>query len=160
MATKKYVTLKWCDVDSDVKSLAQKIRKSKHSFDAILGISRGGLVPAMLLSDLLDQHNIATISMRLYKNGKKLESLEILDWPAKPMEGKNVLIVDDVSDSGETLSRLKDWLSTQKVASFKIACLHVKPKTSQKPDFYAREIDGWICYPWNRREDMRMLQSR
>jgi len=156
----KYVTLKWQDVEEDIRALADKIRASGEQFDAILGIARGGLVPAMLLSDSLDQHNIATIRMRLYKNGKKLESLEILDWPAASMEGKNILVVDDISDTGETLSQLKTWLSTQNVSGFKIACLHSKPKTDLKPDFYSRELDGWICYPWNRREDMKMLESR
>jgi len=160
MVGKKYVTLKWCDVESDIKDLTDNIKKSGEKFDAILGIARGGLVPAMLLSDSLDQHNIATIGMRLYKNGKKLESLEILDWPAKSMEGKNVLVVDDISDTGETLMQLKAWLEKQKVSAFKIACLHVKAKTDVKPDFYSRELDGWVCYPWNRREDMKMLQSR
>lgn len=161
MATKKYTTLKWCDVENDIRDLGDKIRASGEKFDAILGISRGGLVPAMLLSDSLDQHNLATIQMRLYKNGKKQESLEILDWPAKSMEGKNVLIVDDISDTGETLTQLKAWLATQKVSGFKIACLHAKEKTTVKPDFYSRDINGgWICYPWNKREDMKMLESR
>jgi len=160
MANKKYLTLKWCDVEDDIKVLTSKILQSGENFDAILGISRGGLVPAMLLSDSLDQHNISTVRMVLYKNGKKLEKLEILDWPSKSMEGKNVLIVDDISDTGETLSQLKEWLASQKVAGFKIACLHAKAKTDVKPDFYSRELDGWVCSPWNRREDMKMLECR
>ncbi|MFH0927342.1 MAG: phosphoribosyltransferase [Candidatus Micrarchaeota archaeon] len=160
MAAKKYVTLKWKDVEKDVAKLCGQIRGSGYKFDAILGIARGGLVPAMLLSDELDQHNLATIHMQLYKSGKKLEKLEILDWPAKPLEGKRILVVDDISDTGETLSQLKEWLSKQKIAEFRIACLHSKARTSLKPDFYSRELEGWVCYPWNRREDMRALENR
>ncbi len=158
--SKGYSTLRWADVESDIAILVQKIKKSKIEFDAILGISRGGLVPAMLLSDQLDQHNISTIRMRLYVNGKKLEQLQILDWPSRSLDGKTVLIVDDVSDTGETLVQLKKWLSDKKLAGFKIACLHTKSKTKLKPDFYSRQLKGWICYPWNKREDMRMLESR
>ncbi|MFA5108465.1 MAG: phosphoribosyltransferase [Candidatus Micrarchaeia archaeon] len=157
---RKCINLKWDDVESDARLLATKISKSGFKFDTILGVARGGLVPAMLLSDLLSQRNIATIQVRFYDNGTRLEKMQILNQPNTPLEGKRILVVDDVSDVGATHEELIKWFGSQKAADFRFACLHVKPGTKPKPDFYTRELDGWICYPWNKKEDMRMLELR
>lgn len=156
----KYITLRWNDVEKDAKKLADKITASKFEFDTILGIARGGLVPAMLLSDLLGKKHLLSMQACLYEDGKRRESLQVLEWPAKSIEGKQILVVDDISDTGTTLGEVEKWLNAHKFKKFKFACLHSKPKTQKKPDFFARELDGWVCYPWNKREDMQILEKR
>ena len=90
-----------------------------------MGLPRGGLIPAVLIS-----HEI--------------------DLPFVLHPGKNTLVVDDINDTGETLSKAPGvyW-----------ATLHHKPTSKFQHNFYAKEVsDQWIVYPWER-EDSETIQD-
>jgi hypoxanthine phosphoribosyltransferase len=120
------IYLSWDDIDSAVESLAHQIQKSDTPIEAIIGLPRGGLIPAVLLSHKL---NIP------YVGGD--EDFE---------EYENVLIVDDICDSGETLK--------QYYQMFPIATIHYKQTAIVKPDFYysLTPQDKWIVYPWEQKD--------
>ena len=93
----------------DINTLLKKIEVSKRKFDYILALSRGGLVPGVVLSHKLKIPLIPQMwSTRDYK------SLNVhTTWiPDQIKEGKKFLVVDDIYDSGETiLSLFSNWSS-------------------------------------------------
>lgn len=141
------------EFESHCDGIAKKIRDSGFVPEIIIGIARGGLVPSVYLSDALGVPHIAAVQIRLYTDRGVKGRLEILDYTRRDLAGKKVLVVDDVSDSGETLLALEGWLRGHKVGEYKIACIHSKPGTKRVPDFYAEETHAWLQYPWNKREE-------
>ena len=114
--------LSWEDIENDINILCNKIKERKFQF--IIGLPRGGLIPAVLISHKLD------ITYKSLNLSKAIE------------EGK-YLLIDDIADSGETLI-------DKKYKGYIKATLHYKKHSLIKPDYYAREIpnDMWLVYPW------------
>ena len=126
--TKHTVTFEcdWKRYEFLIRLLAGKIKKGPIKFDAVFGIERGGLLIAVHLSHILKCS---------YLNNPPLYHQGYLVSP-------NVLIVDDVSDTGDTLHQYKD--------DFSIATLFIKPQTTVIPEYYAQVVpdDTWIIFPW------------
>lgn len=130
-------TITWTQYLKDINDLARGIFKSKAMIDAVYGIPRGGLIPATILS---------------HKLGLPLITKEQLDTWHMRIVGR-VLIVDDVSDSGETLFNLLK--ETRLYGSDRVltACAYFKTNTIVKPTFAMREYDKltWLIYPYEKR---------
>jgi hypoxanthine phosphoribosyltransferase len=76
------------------------------------------------------------------------------------LSGKKVLIVDDISDTGESLTLAKNYVLSQNPAEVKTATLLTIKGSRFRPDYYAEEIEwAWIVFPWNFVEDMVNLVS-
>lgn len=118
----------------DILDFFCKSIKMKHNrFCGVHGIPRGGLVMAVHASHYL---NIPLIN--------SIEQICELDGDNDPL-----LIVDDVSDTGETLKQYADYFD-KKQTNYFIATFHKKPQTVYVPDLYLCEVpdDQWIVYPW------------
>jgi Hypoxanthine-guanine phosphoribosyltransferase len=78
------------------------------------------------------------------------------------VRGKSVLVVDDTVDTGETLLLVSEHLIKNRGASsVQIASLFVKLWAKVKPNFYVKEVDYWIVFPWELREsDMEEYESK
>ncbi len=130
----------------DVKELAKKIKKFNP--DSLILISRGGLTLGHFLAQELDLRDIFTINAISYENNKKLNKLEIFNIPNLTKYKKAVLI-DDISDSGETLYEIKKLL-TQKYPNLNIktATIFYKKNSKVIPDFTLKEAKEWIKFFW------------
>ena len=117
----KKIFCEWDTIDDLVNTLAEGVDNNMDGIKYIHGLSRGGLIPAVMLSHKLD--------------------IPYINHPSSfPKE--NVLIVDDIADSGLTLDRWKNYQT---------AVLHYKPHTSKiVPDIWATKHTGdeWVIYPW------------
>ena len=126
--------------------------------DVIIAISGGGLIPARILRTYIDIP-IYTVSMRYYnKNNEIMEHPELLQWINNDFSNKNVLIVDEIDDSGSTINfcvdKLRDINKCKKIAAFVI---HYKLKTKRFDNtrldidyFIGQDVqDKWIQYPWD-----------
>jgi hypoxanthine phosphoribosyltransferase len=111
------VFMYWDDISVLVEELCNTIAMSGIRIKSVTGIERGGLIPAVMISHKLNIPYVTKIN-------------------------KDTLVVDDICDSGETLSNI--------VAGY-TATLHYKKTASFTPDFYSKEVgDEWIVYPWER----------
>jgi hypothetical protein len=138
--------------------LAEKVRKSNYKPDLIVGISRGGWPPARVISDLLENPNIANIKAEFYLDlGRTSEEPVITQTISAPINGKKVLLVDDVADTGKTLKLVHDKLIEDGAKDVKIATLYYKPWSVFKPDFYMVETSVWVVFPWERYETIKKL---
>lgn len=146
-----YLLLDWNEVDALIDGLATKIEAEQQKPSLIVGIFRGGMTVAHLLSDRLCMHDIRGIGARVYqRTGKIGESLEIYQsLPLSDLSNYDVLVVEDVVDTGTTYEGiLKSQIHSKKPRSLCTASLHVKPWTKYRPDIYMEETSCWIWYPW------------
>ncbi|MGQ4833463.1 MAG: phosphoribosyltransferase [Candidatus Asgardarchaeia archaeon] len=154
----EFLPLDWNESYEMAILLAEKIRKAKYIPDVIIGISRGGLVVARMLSDLLDIDNVGSVRVKFYRQVGETMNEPIISQPVNvPIEEKNVLLCDDVSDTGISLKAAYNHLLEYKPLTIKTATLHYKPKTIFIPDFYVEITPKWIIYPWERRETVNDL---
>lgn len=116
------IKITWEKVDEMMESLSNQIKESGLTFDGIYGIPRGGLPIAVAMSHKLN--------------------LPVLLYPTK-----DSLVVDDISDKGFTLERIKNK---------KIATLYSTDWTKTNPDWFIEKKQGqedWIIFPWEAKEE-------
>ncbi|MFH1773820.1 MAG: phosphoribosyltransferase [Methanobacteriota archaeon] len=152
----KYLRLSWKDIEEECKYLAEEIRRRKVEFDIIVGLARGGWVPARILSDLLDNDEIYTIRVKFYKSvGKTAEKPLILHPTQFGVTGKNILLVDDIADTGESLIASIKHLKERNAGRIFVVTLVKKPSSKFTPDIFARETSAWVIFPWEVQETIR-----
>jgi hypothetical protein len=138
--------------------LALKIRKSGFKADLIVGVSRGGWVPARILSDLLENARTANVRIEFYTGIERTATSPAVTQPVSDnISGKSVLLVDDVSDSGESLKVALEHLLMNGAASVKTITIYFKPHSIFKPDYFAEATSDWIIFPWERLEATKLM---
>lgn len=139
------------------KLLARKIKASGYQPDLIIAIGRGGYVPGRLVSDFLLFNALTTIKVEHYMRGAEMKAEARILFPLSVnIGGKKVLIVDDITDTGNTLSLSVCYVQSLNPAEIRTAVLQHKTCSSFVPDFYGQKITRWrwIIYPWARYEDL------
>ena len=155
----KLIVLSWSEFVEDIVRLADKLKGQE--FDLIIGISRGGLVAARLLSDLLGIKEILTLGISYYKGiGRRGEEPVIISDIGKNVEGMCVLLVDDVADTGLTLKAAVEYLEKKGVGKITTCTVYIKPWCSYLPDYYSRVLDGWIVFPYEHAETIQELSQK
>jgi hypoxanthine phosphoribosyltransferase len=142
------------------RRLAEDIRASGYRPEVIVAIGRGGWMPGRVLADLLELMNLTSFKVEHY-HGTHRESLARVRYPlAADLSGLRVLLVDDVSDSGDTFRVALEHLRTRAPpAEVRTAVLHHKIVSAFAPDLYAARVVKWrwIIYPWAVAEDLTGL---
>lgn len=139
--------LTWDQFHRDCELLADNIRVSGRTYDKLLCITRGGVFVGGLLGHLLGIRNITTIALKLYDFDSQGQVVEQLSAPDLPLPGTRMLVVDDMLDSGRTLSYITEKWSQD--YDIDIAVLYDKGGGTLRPSFTARSIpDEWVCFPW------------
>jgi xanthine phosphoribosyltransferase len=139
--------LSWDQFHRDCEVLAGTIRKSGRTYDKLLCITRGGVFVGGLLGHLLDIRNITTIALKLYDFDTQGQVVEQLSGPDLPLPGTCMLVVDDMLDSGRTLSYIVEKWGQE--YTIDIAVLYDKGGGTLRPTFTSRAIpDEWVCFPW------------
>ena len=140
---------------------AEKISKSCFKPDVIIGIARGGWLPARVLSDLLEIPNLANVSAEYYVNIAETKKEPVLTQGISvAVKGKKVLIADDVADTGRSLKLVKEHILQQGAKEVKTATMYYKPWSKIKPDYYERETKLWIVFPWEIKETVRKIVEK
>ena len=141
--------------------IAKEIRDRGISVDVIVGIARGGLVPARFLADFLLVSDIKVVSAGFYvAPGKRMDKPVIYTPITEDLSGKTVLLVDDVADTGETLIEVQRHLRERGAERVYTAVIYVKPWNKAKVDFYAKETSAWIIFPWERVETAKQIGEK
>ena len=137
---------------------AHTIRKQNYTPDVVIGIARGGLVPARVLTDLLSTPQLVIIQIEFYTDIAKTKQAPALTHPLNTdVTGKKVLIVDDIADSGNSLKLARTHLQEQGAREIKTATLYTKPQSIITPDFYEKQTSSWVVFPWDTRETLRKI---
>lgn len=130
----------------DLKTLTCKIDKP---FDAIVGISRGGLSMAQMLGEYYDIRKVYAMNTIGYDDTKKLDSIQVFNVPDLSST-KSVLIVDDIVDSGDTIIAVLEVLNARfpDIVVY-VASLFYKKSAKIEPNWYAKEATQWIDFFWS-----------
>ena len=155
--------ISWGRVYMLARKLAYMINGDNFQPEVIVAIARGGYVPARILCDFLDVNILASIRIEHYLPGANKQRIARLTDPlAIDIKGKNVLVVDDVNDTGETLEVAVHHLKEFSPKGVRVAVLNQKISSGFSPDYFAHKIIKWrwLIYPWAVMEDIGGLLAR
>lgn len=156
--------ISWAEGIELSEKLAKKVQTSGFYPDVVIAISRGGLVPARVLSDVLGVDDVVTVGVKYWGLAQRRAERPVLYHGIEPgvVQDKRVLVVDEVADTGHTLSVTKNLLEIIGAAEIKTAVIHLKTTSMFLPDYYVEKIEEWvwISYPWSRYEDYREFKRR
>ncbi|MCU1569552.1 MAG: phosphoribosyltransferase [Naasia sp.] len=143
--------LGWLEFGDASRQLAHSIAESTFVPEIVVAIARGGLLLAGSVAYALGVKSCGSINVEFYTGvDERLAKPEILPplLDGASLAGKRVLLVDDVSDSGHTLSLAVELLRNLG-ADVRSVTLYSKPRTILAPDFCWRSTDRWIVFPWS-----------
>jgi len=126
--------------------LAEHIERSGFEPERIIGIAFGGVLPASFLSVFL-QRPLYIVRIVHYDGRTRLPQ-PVIEIGLESFPDVATLVVDDLVDSGETMEAARDYLGSHGVTNIRFVTLHRKPSSTFIPDWYARDIVGWVHYPW------------
>lgn len=143
----KAFPVSWDQFHRDARALAWRLNGA-GPFEAIVTVTRGGLVPAAIVARELDLHLIETVCISSY-NHTQQGQLKVLKGVAPELaqkRGAGVLIVDDLVDTGKTARVVRDLLPDAHFAT-----VYAKPMGRPLVDTFITEVsqDTWIFFPWD-----------
>ncbi len=155
----KCIVTSWGYMDSLCSRVAEEIREDGFSPDAVLALAKGGWFAGNVLCDLLGIPELISVRVRHYA-GIKEKELEVSDFG--DLTGKRVLIVDDVANTGRSMSTAKLYAEERGAEEVRTAVLQLIHTSSFAPDYFGDYVveDAWIIFPWNFYEDMMDIVSR
>ena len=142
----------WDQLHRDARALAWRLesvpQRPDSGWTAILGITRGGLAPAMIVARELDIRTVDTISVRSYDHQTQGDAVVLKDaaLQAGPEGGEGILVIDDLVDTGKTVELVRTLFPRAHFAT-----VYAKPMGRPSVDTYITEVsqDTWIYLPWD-----------
>ncbi len=159
--------LTWDDVNRLIDHLMPQF---EDEFEAMVIITRGGVIPGGLLAEAMNLTHILTAAVD-FPAQMEMERAKLMAWPQfiqfpddRTVKGRKTLVVDDVWGSGRTITSVK--IRVLAAGGVPSTCvLHFNPYRnlfgSARPDYYAAVTDAHIVYPWeiHRGTDRVILQE-
>jgi hypoxanthine phosphoribosyltransferase len=143
--------LDWAGVGPATRTLAETINDDGFHPDVILAIARGGLIVAASLGYALGVKNTWTMNVEFYTGVDERLDLPIILPPVPELvdlDDANILIADDVADTGATLKLVKQFCGPR-VGEVRVATLYEKPRSMVKCEYVWKRTDRWIVFPWS-----------
>ena len=146
------------DVQNACRKMANDIntnsRRKKVDFDYIVMINRGGIIPGGYLSYYLNNRNTEILDITLYEDNDKPREVDMktiinIADQLKKFNGKTILLVDDLTDTGETIKAILEANKRYTNVTIYTAVMY-KGKVNFSVDFYAEtKPEGWLVFPWD-----------
>ena len=148
--------MSWELFDSLAKSVADKIKKSGFKPDFMVGLARGGWVLSRVLCDYIGVKDLVSLKVEHWGVTATPDGKAQIKYPFDiDLTGRNVLVVDDITDTGESMIVAEEYVQSKNPASIKTAALRHIDGSKFTPDFYGDVITWrWVVFPWNFVEDM------
>jgi hypoxanthine phosphoribosyltransferase len=150
------------DISNYAYQTATKVKNSGWKPEAIVGIARGGWVHARIACDLLGIKDLFSVKVAHWgvtatKDGKAKLTCPLVG----DVKGKKVLVVDDITDTGESLTMAVEHVKERGASEVKSATLMHIAGSKFVPDYYGVEIAwAWEIWPWNFYEDLTALITK
>jgi uncharacterized protein len=156
-----FETPSWNQIYSLLLKLAKKVQRSGFNPDVIVGVSRGGWIPARILSDLLEVKNLGSVTTEFYEDIAKTKQKPTITQPVSvSVKNKKVLVVDDLADTGKSLKLVNSHLTEQGASEVRVAVIYYKPWSVTVPDYYEKSSNSWIVFPWEQKETVRKTVNK
>jgi hypoxanthine phosphoribosyltransferase len=155
----------WADVGRWVDTLEASVRAAGHPPQTVVALTRGGWAPARLLADRLGVKRLLALRTQHWGiTATRDGHAELTEGLATPLRGESVLVVDDITDTGESLALAAEHVHALGPDRLETAtCLHIT-QAKFTPTYHAETIERdhwvWVVFPWTYWEDLRTLAGR
>jgi hypoxanthine phosphoribosyltransferase len=157
----EFEILSWDQIYDLILKLAKAVRTSGFEADLIVGVSRGGWIPARIMSDLLGNRNLANVTAEFYVGvAETKQEPSITQTVSASVDDKKVLVVDDLADTGKSLKLVTAHLKNQGASEVRIATIYYKSWSITVPDYYEKETRRWIVFPWEQNETVKKIVEK
>ena len=149
--------ISWDEAYQLSRKLARAIKSSGFCPQLVIAIGRGGYVPARIVCDFLLHSLLTSIKIEHWDIAACKRPEAAVRFPlAVDVRDQSILIIDDVTDTGDTLRAALDYVKALGAGETKTGVMQHKTTSSVVPDFYADVIKDWrwIIYPWDAHEDL------
>ena len=138
------------------ETIARKVIESGYEPDFLIGLARGGWVLSRVLCDFLGIKDLVSLKVEHWGITATPNGKAQIKYPFRvDLSGRRALIVDDITDTGQSMIVATDYVNTLNPLEVKSAALLHITGSEFTPDFYGQEISWrWIIFPWNYIEDM------
>lgn len=155
----QYLFVDWASYQTSSLNLAATLLTHHPTVNEIVAISRGGLAFGHILSDFL-RVPIWTIAIQSYTDIQQQGEIKITAKLQTSIEGKHILLVDDVADSGKTLIRAVEYLKEAKPSKITTMTMFYKPHSIFRPDYFAKQTNKWIIFPYEITESILYITKK
>lgn len=147
--SEKAFCVSWDQFHRDARALSWRLAEIQKDWQAIVAVTRGGLVPAAVICRELGIRTVETLCVASYHEYDKQTDLAILKNVCPDLRqtgGENIIVIDDLTDTGKTFAAVKEILPKAHFAT-----IYSKPQGKPLVDTYITEVsqDTWIYFPWD-----------
>ena len=141
------------------REVANKINSSGYKPDIIVGLARGGWVLARILCDFVGIKDLVSLKVEHWGVTATPDGTAKLKHPLNvDLTGKKVLVVDDITDTGESMRVTVEYLKSLNPSEIRTASLQHLTCAKFKADYVGEVLPWrWVIFPWNFTEDMCTL---
>jgi xanthine phosphoribosyltransferase len=145
MSSAHHFPVSWEELHRNGKALAWRLI-DKGPFTGIVGVTRGGLVPAAIVARELNIRTIETICVASYDHQSQREANVLKDVTTAVGDGTGWLVIDDLVDTGRTYKLIR-----QRLPKAHFATIYAKPAGRPLVETFITEVsqDTWIHFPWD-----------
>ena len=146
----------WQSFYDQSKKVAKKIQDSGYHADIMIGLARGGWVLSRVLCDFLEIKDLVSLKVEHWGVTATPDGTAQIKYPFEiDLSGKKVLVVDDITDTGQSMKVATDYIKTMNPEEIKTATLMHIEGSEFTPDYYGGKVQWkWYIFPWNYTEDM------
>ncbi|EMA36565.1 phosphoribosyltransferase [Halococcus hamelinensis] len=154
----------WEYIYGRCRAVANQVKRAEYEPDVVVALARGGWFAGRCLCDFLGLDDLTSLKMEHYVGtAQKTGDPEIrYPMPEGSVEGKDVLIIDDIADTGGSIERAHEYVVDRDPNAVRTATVQLLGTSAFEPDFVGERLDEWtwVVYPWNFIEDMVDLVTR
>ena len=140
------------------REISDDVKAADFEPDVTVALARGGWFAGRVLCDFLGLDDLTSLKMEHYVGtGEKADEPTVrYPMPEGSVRGKDVLVVDDIADTGGSIQRAHEYVTDRAPGEVRTATLQLLGTSEFQPDFVGERLDewAWIVYPWNFIEDM------
>lgn len=151
------------EVHDMVRRVSEKVKASGYRPDTIVGLARGGWLPARLMCDFLGMTDLVSLKVEHWVETGKTKDEATIRYPlVANFRGRKILVVDDITDTGKSLIVSTEHLRRLNPEEVRVAVMQYIPESKFRPDYFAEMVKvwTWFIYPWNWIEDTSTLIVR
>jgi hypoxanthine phosphoribosyltransferase len=145
------------------RDVSTEVKTDSFEPDVVVALARGGWFAGRCLCDFLGLDDLASLKMEHYVGtGEKSGEPQIrYPMPEGSVEDKNVLIIDDIADTGGSIARAEEYVTERNPNAVQTGTLQLLGTSQFEPDYVGERLEqwAWVVYPWNFIEDMIDLIS-
>lgn len=153
----------WEYIYGRCRDVSTQVKAAEFEPDVIVALARGGWFAGRCICDFLGLNDLTSLKMEHYVGTAEKSGEPQIRYPMPEgsVEGKDVLIIDDIADTGGSIKRAQEYVERRNAGEIRTATLQLLQTSEFEPDFVGEQLEEWtwVVYPWNFIEDMIDLSS-